>query len=131
MEELLKQLMGQMESRFEKMEKRMEERFDQIDARFEQIDAHFEQIDTRFEQIDTRFDKVELDIKNLTEEVRNNQTENRSHFKHIETQLDSQQQTFQVVTKELTSVKMDIDFLLGKTGKYDAELNKLTQRMQI
>ena len=124
MEELLKQFMGQMDSRFEQMEKRMEKRFDQIDARFEQIDV-------RFEQIDARFDKVELDIKNLTEEVRNNQTENRSHFKHIETQLDSQQQTFQVVTKELTSVKMDIDFLLGKTGKYDAELNKLTQRMQI
>ncbi|WP_255551535.1 hypothetical protein [Sporosarcina sp. E16_8] len=44
-------------------------------------------MDKRFDQMESRFDKVEQDISSLTEEVRLNQTENRSHFKHVEAQL--------------------------------------------
>jgi hypothetical protein len=50
-------------------------------------------------------DQVEQDISSLTEEVRLNQTENRSHFKHVESELEQQQQTFQVVADETKSVK--------------------------
>ena len=111
LEDLLKQLMSQM------------------DKRFDQMDKRFEQIDQRFDLIDTRFDKVENDIKELKEVVSDNQTENRSHFKHIESTLDQQQSTFQVVAEEIRGVKIDIEFLSQKTGKHDAEINNLNQRI--
>lgn len=120
MEELLKQFMSQIEGRFDKMDKR-----------FDQIEERFEQVDKRFEQIDKRFDKVEQDISDLREEVRHNQSGNRSHFKHIESRLDQQQSAFQVVADELKGLKIDTEYLTGKTGKHDATINNLQQRIQI
>lgn len=138
MEALLKQFMGQMDKRFDQMDKRFEEmdkRFDEVDMRFEKIDKRFDGVDVRFETIDkrfdgvnARFDKVEKDIASLKEEVRNNQTENRSHFKFIETKLDEHNQTFHVVADELKGVKIDITYLNRKSGEHDLSLNNLIQR---
>ena len=87
-------------------------------------------VDKRFEHMDKRFDKVEQDIRSLTEEVRLNQTENRSHFKHVESQLEQQQHTFQVVGDEIKGDKIDIQYLNQKTSKLDMEVNNLIQRFQ-
>ncbi|MEK5037237.1 hypothetical protein [Sporosarcina sp. FSL K6-3457] len=125
MEELLKQFMGQMDSRFEQMEKRMDVRFEEMekrmDARFEEME---ERMDARFDQVDKRFDKVELDMAN-------NQTENRSHFRHIEERLDKQEQTFEVVAEEIKGIKIDINYLNQKVAKHDMEINNLHQRLSI
>ncbi|EKN62779.1 hypothetical protein P9E76_11885 [Schinkia azotoformans] len=62
MEELIKQLMGQMNNRFDKLEQETG-------------------------QMNKRFDKLEQDIEGVKQEIVNNQTENRSYFKHIETKI--------------------------------------------
>ena len=131
MEDLIKQLMSQMDKRFDQMDQgfeQVEQRFDQMDKRFEQVDKRFEQMDQGFDKIDTRFDKVENDIEELKKVVSDNQTENRSHFKHIESTLDQLQSTFQVVVKEINAVKIDTEFLSRRTGKHDVEINNLNQR---
>ncbi|WP_186672139.1 hypothetical protein [Sporosarcina sp. BP05] len=94
----------------------------------EQMDKRFDQMESRFDQVDKRFDKVEQDIRSLTEEVRLNQTKNRSHFKHVESQLEQQQHTFQVVGDEIKGDKIDIQYLNQKISKLDMEINNLIQR---
>ncbi|MBO2534236.1 hypothetical protein JGZ98_00070 [Rummeliibacillus suwonensis] len=74
------------------------------------------------------FDKIEQRLDDLQLELRNNQTENRSHFKHIESRLEQQQHTFQIVADELKNVKIDIDYLSQKTGIHDMEINNLKRR---
>ena len=86
------------------------------------------QMDKRFDQIDARFDKIELDIKSLTEEIRNNQTENRSYFKHVEAKPE-QQQAFRGVAEEIKGIKIDINYLNQKIAKHDMEINNLHQRL--
>lgn len=86
-----------------------------------QMNKRFDQMDKRFDQMDARFDKVELDMAN-------NQTENRSHFRHIEERLEEQQQTFQVVAEEIKGIKIDINYLNQKVAKHDMEINNLHQR---
>ncbi len=47
-------------------------------------------MEERFDLIDKRFDKVKLEIREKKVEMANNQTENRSHFRHMEERLDQQ-----------------------------------------
>jgi ABC-type transporter Mla subunit MlaD len=75
-------------------------------------------------------DQVEQDIRSLAEEVRLNQVENRSRFKHVESQLGQQQWTLQVVADEIKGLKVDIECLIQKIGKYNTEINNLIQRVQ-
>lgn len=82
------------------------------------------------EQMNKRFDTLEQGMKELKEEIDNTQIENRSYFKHIESQLEQQQRTFQVVSDELKGMKIDIEYLSEKTGKHDAEINNLNRRIQ-
>ena len=63
--ELIREIIGNMDKRFEQTDKRFEQidkRFEQTDKRFEQIDKRFEQIDKRFEQIDKRFAELREDM---------------------------------------------------------------------
>lgn len=46
------------------------------------------------EQMNKRFDTLEQGMKELKEEIDNTQIENRSYFKHIESQLEQQQRKF-------------------------------------
>ncbi|WP_438312573.1 hypothetical protein [Sporosarcina sp. FA9] len=94
------------------------------------IKQFMEQMDKRFDQMDKRFDKVEHDIRELREEVGHNQTENRSHFKHLESKLEQQQSTFQVVADEIKGVKIDTMYLSGKMGGHETIINNLRQRIQ-
>ncbi|MBE3570003.1 MAG: hypothetical protein IMW92_07765 [Bacillales bacterium] len=57
-------------------------------------------------------------------------TEMRSHFKHIETRLESHQTIFEVVSNEMKSIRIDIEYLSGKTGKHDTEIHNLKKRLQ-
>ena len=123
--------MGQMENRFEQMEGRMDARFEQMDARFEQMDERFEQMDARFDKMDVRFDQVDKRFDKVELDMANNQTENRSHFRHIEERLDQQQQTFEVVAEEIKGIKIDINYLNQKVGKHDMEINNLHQRLSV
>ena len=63
--ELTRQILDQMDKRFEQVDKRFEQvdkRFEQVDKRFDmilhQMDKRFEQVDKRFEQSDRRFDEL-------------------------------------------------------------------------
>ena len=62
--------------------------------------------------------------------MNNHQIENRSYFKHIESQLDHQQRTFQVVSDEMRGINIDIEYSSEKTGKHDTEINNLNRRIQ-
>jgi chromosome segregation ATPase len=57
-------------------------------------------------------------------------TEMRSHFKHIENILESHQKVFEVVSDEMKSMRIDIEYLSGKTGKHDTEIHNLKKRFQ-
>ena len=73
---------------------------------------------------------IKREVQGIKVEMANNQTKDRSHFKHIESKLEAQQNTFQIVAEEIKGVKIDIDYLNGKMGKHDMEINNLNQRFQ-
>ena len=58
----LKEIVGNMNIRFEKMDnkfERMDNKFEKMDDRFEKIDERFEKMDNRFEKMEGRFEKME------------------------------------------------------------------------
>lgn len=126
MEELLKQFMGQMDKRFEQIDKR----FEQMDKRFDQIEQSMAGIKGEVQGLKGEVQELKVEVQGIKVEMANNQTENRSHFKHIESKLVAQQSTFQIVAEEIKGVKIDIDYLNGKMGKHDMEINNLNQRFQ-
>lgn len=70
--ELSRQIIGDMQERFELVDKRFELaeiRFEQIDRRFEEVDRRFEQVDKRFEEIDRRFEQIDRRFEELTRRI--------------------------------------------------------------
>lgn len=59
MDELIKDLILQMNKRFDNIDKR----FNEIDNKFDEIDKKFDVIDKRFNEIDKRFDLVDKQFK--------------------------------------------------------------------
>ena len=58
----------QVDKRFEQMREESNKRFEQVDKRFEQVDKRFEQIDNRFEQVDKRFEQVDKRFEQMRQE---------------------------------------------------------------
>ena len=126
MEELLKQFMGQMDERFEQMDKR----FEQMDKRFDQIEQSMAGIKGEVQEVKGEVQELKVEVQGIKVEMANNQTENRSHFKDIESTLGAQQSTFQIVAEEIKGTKLDLEYLSRKLGKHDMEINNLNQRLQ-
>lgn len=80
------------------------------------------------DQMNIRFDNLDQNMKDLKQQMNHNQIENRSYFKDIESRLDEQQSTFQVVSDEMGRIKIDIAYLSEKTGRHDTEINNINKR---
>ncbi|MGG3677452.1 MULTISPECIES: hypothetical protein [Heyndrickxia] len=63
-------------------------------------------------------ERIETKVDNLTLEL-------RSNFKFTNDKLEEHKKVFTVVSSELKGVKGDIEFLSGKTGKHDTEINHI------
>lgn len=123
MEELLKQMIGQMNKQFEKIDQRfdamdkrfeaIDQRFDRIEHRLDNIEARLDNIEVRIDNIEVRLDAVETSIVSLKETVENNAIEFRSHFTHIETKLDGHDMVFEIIADEM---KFDLKPLRKKIG---------------
>ena len=111
MEELLKQFMGQMDERFEQMDKR----FDQIEQSMAGIKGEVQEVKGEGRGKE-EVQELKVEVQGIKVEMANNQTENRSHFKHIESTLGAQQSTFQIVAEEIKGTKLDLEYLSRKMG---------------
>jgi chromosome segregation ATPase len=142
-----------IDERFDSVDKRfvsIDERFDSVDKRFVSIDERFISIDKSFASIDERFNSIGGDLSDvkirlghvedklvsaddrvrmLSEQIHNNATEFRSHFKHIEAKLEQHEETFHVISDTLIGTKIDIDHLSKKSGLHDTEINQLKKRI--
>lgn len=96
----------------------------------EQMDKRFDQLEKSVEEIKGEVQELKVEVQGIKIEMAHNQTENRSHFRHLESKLDVQQNTFQVVAEEIKGTKLDLGYLSQKIGKHDMEINNLTQRLQ-
>ena len=74
--ELIKQILVEMDKRFDAVDKRfdaVDKRFDAVEKRFEAMDKRFEaiqiQMDKRFEAVDKRFDAAEKRFDALTKRI--------------------------------------------------------------
>ncbi|MHA1732593.1 MAG: hypothetical protein ACTSU5_11670 [Promethearchaeota archaeon] len=69
----IKELIAEMDKRFEAVDRRFEALQKEMDRRFEAVDRRFEalqkEMDRRFEAVDRRFEAIELQLHALTEKV--------------------------------------------------------------
>ncbi|MBU8771552.1 hypothetical protein [Cytobacillus oceanisediminis] len=135
----------------------IDQRFDSVDQKFDSIDQRFDSADQKFDSIDQRFDSIDHDISDvnsrlgnvensidtvdnklgivensierLSEQIENNVTEFRSHFKHIETKLEQHEETFNVISDAIKGTKIDIVHLSEKSGVHEMEINQLKKRV--
>ena len=56
--EIIRDLIVNMNARFEQVDRRFEEMRSDMNSRFEQVDKRFEQVDRRFEDMDKRFNMM-------------------------------------------------------------------------
>ncbi|PWA08054.1 hypothetical protein DCC39_15685 [Pueribacillus theae] len=107
MEELLKQLMSQMNERFDKIDTEMNQIKEEMNGQRGEIKELREEMSGLCGEIKELREETRglgVAIKELREDMANNQTENRSYFQRLETKLEDQQQTFEVVSDELRSI---------------------------
>ncbi|WP_243291337.1 hypothetical protein [Bacillus sp. FJAT-47783] len=67
--------------------------------------------------------RIETKVDRLSSEL-------RSHFKYTNDKLDNHREVFGIVSDELKSVKIDIEFLSSKTGRHDTELNNIMNKLR-
>jgi archaellum component FlaC len=87
MEQLLKHMMEQMNQNFNKIDQRftaIDKRFDKIELRLDGTDQRFDAMDQEFIGVNHRLDKVKASIHSLEKTVKNNASEFRSYFRHID-----------------------------------------------
>lgn len=140
MEKLFKQLIEQMNSRFDKLDDDIQllgEEVSEIqkevlgtNKEISNIRSEITDIKTDVNDMKTEVKDIKTDVSDIKEVVTNHAIENISHFKYIERKLDEQNNLFTVVESELKKVKIDIEYLSSKTGKHDVEIYNLNQRIQ-
>ncbi|WP_018664703.1 hypothetical protein [Heyndrickxia acidiproducens] len=68
-------------------------------------------------------DRIETKVDHLTLEL-------RSNFKFTNDKLEEHKKVFDVVAGEIKNAKVDIEFLSGKTGKHDTEINQILSKLR-
>ena len=68
-------------------------------------------------------ERIETKVDNLSSEL-------RSDFKYTNDKLDEHRNIFELVSDEIKSVKIDIEYLSSKTGKHDTELNNIIVKLR-
>lgn len=81
------------------------------------------------ERLESRMDSLESKVSNIDLKLDNFMSETRSHFKHLEDKLDGHENVLKAINKEVSGMRIDVDYLITKTGKHDAEINKLKQQL--
>lgn len=80
--------------------------------------------------LETKVDSLDRKVDNLETKVDNLSAGMRSHFNHIEGKLDQHQEIFQVVSNEMKSVHIDVEYLSSRFGKHDTEINNIQKKLQ-
>ncbi len=112
------------------MELLLKQLMDQMNTRFDRLDDEFNFLKKEVSVIKEEVVVTKKEVSVIKEEVINSSTESRSHFKHIKEKLDEQKRLFQVVEKELKKANIDIEYLSAKTGKHDTDINNINKRIQ-
>lgn len=121
----VKSRLGNVENRLENVESRMEN----VENRLGNIENRMENVENRLGNVENRIGNVENKIEVLSEQIENNATEFRSHFKHIEIKLDQHDETFNVISDAIKGTKIDIVHLSEKSGVQEMEINQLKKRI--
>lgn len=74
--------------------------------------------------------EVKTEVQSNGEKIQQVSTKMRSHFKQLEKKIDQHHDAFQIVSNELKSVRIDIEYLTGKTGKHEMEIYHLKKQLQ-
>jgi chromosome segregation ATPase len=68
-------------------------------------------------------ERIETKVDNLALEL-------RSNFKFTNDKLEEHKSIFTVVSNEIKGIKGDIEFLSGKSGKHDTEINHIMNMLR-
>ncbi|WP_246050006.1 hypothetical protein [Aquibacillus sediminis] len=68
-------------------------------------------------------ERLESKVDNLSLEV-------RSNFKYTNDKINDQYNVFEIVSSEIKSTKVDIEYLSSKAGKHDTELNNIMSKLK-
>lgn len=105
MEQLLKEILNEMRTRFDKVD----QRFDTVDQQFGTVDQRFDTVEQKFDTVDQRFDKMQHEFNDIKSIMKHNNTliiENmttmRQDFRHAHDDLKSD---VELLFKEVEGVK--------------------------
>ncbi|EKN64650.1 hypothetical protein P9E76_00040 [Schinkia azotoformans] len=101
----------------------MEEILKQILNEINNLKEGQERIAEKVTNVDSKVDSLDSKAENILSEM-------RSNFRYINDKLDEHRKVFDVVSDEIKSVKIDIEYLSSKTGKHDTELNNILNRLR-
>ncbi|MBT2689127.1 hypothetical protein J7I93_13120 [Bacillus sp. ISL-47] len=104
-------------------------RLDSVEDRLTSVDGRLDSVDDKLVSVDGRLGSVDDRLQTLSEQIDNNATEFRSHFKHIETKLEQHEETFHLISDTLIGTQIDIEHLSKKSGLHETEINQLKKRI--
>ncbi|MCM3704342.1 MULTISPECIES: hypothetical protein [Cytobacillus] len=121
-----------VENSLENVENRLgnvENRLGNVENSLENVENRLGNVENRLGNVENRLGNVEISVERLSEQIVNNATEFRSHFKHIETKLDQHEETFNIISDSIKGTKIDIVHLSEKSGVQEMEINQLKKRI--
>ncbi|MHA1721218.1 MAG: hypothetical protein ACTSXK_16995, partial [Promethearchaeota archaeon] len=118
----IKDVIREMDKRFEAIQIQMDKRFEAMDKHFEAMDKRFEAMDKRFEAMDKRFEAIQIQMNKRFEAM-------DKRFEAIQIQMDKRfeamDKRFEAVNQHFTKIEsynkemsLTLNRIESKEGKY-------------
>ena len=111
-------------------QERLETRIASLDERQGRLESKMANFEDGQGRLETRMVKLEDGQGRLETKVDNLSLELRSNFKFTNDKLDEHKKVFDVVSDEIKSINVNIDYLSSKSGKHDMELNNIINKLR-
>ncbi|MHA1921423.1 MAG: hypothetical protein ACTSWX_16875, partial [Promethearchaeota archaeon] len=111
----IKDVIREMDKRFEAIQIQMDKRFEAMDKHFEAMDKRFEAMDKRFEVMDKRFEAIQIQMNQRFEAM-------DKRFEAIQIQMDKRfeavNQHFTIIESYNKEMSLTLNRIELKEGKY-------------
>lgn len=123
MEEMLRELFREMKSELNR----------EFDSKFKMLDSNINKLNSKFDKLDFKMDNVETNVTSFDQRFDILESKMTTGFSGVNERLDrierSQNEDVLVLLKQVKKntgdIERDIEYISGKVGKHELEINRL------
>ncbi|GGK35262.1 hypothetical protein GCM10010965_30340 [Caldalkalibacillus thermarum] len=122
MEDVLNQILGELH--------KVNNQLDGLEKGQKELKGEIQGLKNEVQELKQSQKELKTEILKNRESIDNLATEMRSHFRHLETNIEQHYKAFGVVSEKIRNIEYSVDFLGEKTGRHDMEINNIQKKLQ-